>query len=401
MSISTRQAGSYDPEFGILGKAELPVFFEGALDRLITDIALQNENVLASAVAGDTTQKSHFAITRFTSNGLLDTSFAENGIRSGLFKPDELSSSEALAVMPGGGIVLLGSSARSRWDLFKPVLSYFDKDGNGPSSITWLDIPENTGLVIANSLLRVDAQYLLASVNLLTAQNTQKSARIYRLGLDGTRGFGQSDFIEILPGQQNILVTGLVQLPDTFIVSGTQTSEQGEPQGFIARYHNNGSLDLSFGTSGVVNLRAAEQPTVINCLLRRPGGQLIVAGSVQSSQSPTNLALLWQFTQDGVADLQFNKGMPVLAELHPQASSAWHTMALQADGKLVVFGEADILRYLRYMPDGAVDPDYQPFEELTGLTDNFTCLARADNTLLGVNVTGLGGHIGVAMSIFS
>ncbi|MFQ6574388.1 hypothetical protein [Pseudomonas sp. UM16] len=399
MNTSTLPAGNYDPNFGVLGRAELPQFISQG--RNITDIALQQENILASALAFDSSGRRYYAMTRFSANGEIDLHFADEGIKFGLFNSEEQSSTEALAVTEDEHILLLGWSAAWGSQLTKPVICWFSPDGAGPTRTSWLGVPDDTGLVIGKNRLTVNAQHLLASINLLATQDRPGTARVYRQGLDGTPGFGSLEFIEILPGDDDVSICGLVQLPDTFLVSGTQALGKPEQQGFIACYRNDGTLDPSFGAEGVIRLRAAEQPTSLNHFLQRPSGELIVAGCAHAGNPLRNHALLWQFTQNGSPDTSFNNGEPVLTDLSPPLDNSWHSMTLALDNKLVVIGEGNGIRYMRFMPNGTVDTQYQPFDGLAGITEGIGCLARLDNTLLCFNSTAAIGVVGTVMSIFS
>lgn len=400
MNISTQPAGNYDPTFGDLGRAELSLLGWQGLN--ITGIALQQENILASALAIDNTGRRHYAMARFTKDGKIDENFAEKGMKTGLFKLDEQSSSEAVAVTEEGHILLLGWSVAPGSQQVKPVIGcWFNPDGKGPAQTYWLSIPSDTGLVIGKNRLTVNAQHLLASINLRATQDRPRTARVYRLGLDGKPGFGSLEFIEILPDDHDVSISGLVQLPDTFLVSGTLALEKPEQRGFIARYRDDGTLDSSFGADGVLRLRAAEQSTALNQLLQRPNGKLIITGFAYAGTSGKNHALLWQFTQHGTPDPDFNKGEPVLTDLSPGHHSRWYSMTLQPDDKLVALGEGNRIQYMRFMPNGTMDEQYQPYDGLVGITDGIGCLTRSSSTLLGFNSTAATGVIGTVMSIFS
>lgn len=111
MMSTRKQAGDYDRSFGQEGDAELPDFFGPTLSRQLTAMVLQGDNILASAQASDNSGRSHYAITRLTPMGNLDTAFGVGGKVVGRFNQSEHSKPEALAVYPTERLPCWGSLA--------------------------------------------------------------------------------------------------------------------------------------------------------------------------------------------------------------------------------------------------------------------------------------------------
>jgi uncharacterized delta-60 repeat protein len=126
-----------------------------------------------------------------------------------------------------------------------------------------------------------------------------------------------------------------------------------------------GSLDPSFGTSGVVtqSLAAAEAIAV------QPDGKIVVAGSAAASAGLDGFALA-RYLPDGTPDPSFGDAGYVATNLYPPASYAGvKAIALQADGKIVVAGTSDGLEsenpevlhqftLARYNPNGSLDTSF-------------------------------------------
>ena len=389
--------GDFDPAFGENGRAELPPFLSPLIGRNLTGMALQERNLLVSALAFDANGGRHFALARYTTNGSVDQSFAQDGVIVGRYALDEHASTEALALLPDQHFAVLGWSANASNLLAEPRLTCYDHDGNCAVTRT-LSIPPAMGMVIGSGRLASDGPYLMVSLNLQRAQGApSEMARVYMLQHNGQPAAGLGEFIDILPGSGQIEVTGIVQLPDSFVVSGTHWRQGLAAEGFLARYRHDGTLDTSFGDSGVVFFRAARMATEVGKLLPRPDGQLLIAGKVTSGEGMSR-ALLWQFDARGATDPAFNGGEPVLDN---SGMTAWHAVSADEQHRLFAFGLGRALESRRYLPDGKPDTDFQPIKELAGISDGMVCLSDGTRTVIGFNSAGAGGYIGTLMSIFN
>ncbi len=109
-----------------------------------------------------------------------------------------------------------------------------------------------------------------------------------------------------------------------------------------------GELDQSFGVAGVTSPGLAGG---VRDMLVQPDGRVVVVGS------RTNNVLAARFLEDGSPDLDFGTGGVFLHDLG--AFVVIGEAGLQSDGKIVIAGTVGTLGFLiRLTPEGTLDPDF-------------------------------------------
>lgn len=400
MMSTRKQAGDYDESFGQQGELELPDFFGPTLSRHFTAMMLQNDNILVSAQAADSSGKSHYAIIRLTLTGGLDTAFGVGGKVVGRFNESENSKPEALAVLPNKTIAMLGFTSVLKPPAPKPMLLLLDQDGSPLIPPFALEVPQAAALVNGSGRLTASGSHFMAAFNLVSDSSMPSpKPRVYRMDLNGNPGFPHGSFIEIdiEADEDQVEIGSLLQLEDGFFVSGSRVPPSGSSEGFIARYDNDGVLDGAFGEDGIVTFQALGQVTRINTLLRRSNGSLVVAGCSQTDGTIPSRAFHWQFTSQGAVDPAFNQGKPVVDD----DATAWYSASLDSDDRLITFGIGETFVYRRYLPNGSIDPDYHPAAALIGIPDAMVCVSQERSTLLGYNAAAAIGVIGKVTAILN
>jgi uncharacterized delta-60 repeat protein len=120
---------------------------------------------------------------------------------------------------------------------------------------------------------------------------------------------------------------------DGRIVAAGSSFRDGSADFAVARYNPDGSLDASFGDSGMVVTDFGGFDLGLAVAVQRDG-KIVVAGS--SQQPGTGDLALARYDKDGSLDATFGTGGMVLTDLggFDQANA----IAIQADGKIVVAG---------------------------------------------------------------
>jgi uncharacterized delta-60 repeat protein len=230
------------------------------------------------------------------SAGDLDPTFGMGGKVSTDFQGVIGSESSAAAQQPDGKIVVVGSVRVANSFVFFNVgwgLARYDPDGN--QDITF----GNRGTVIT------------------------------RFGPLG-RFFNYASAVAI-QGDGRIIVAGRVVTP-----SASNSVSLG-----LVRYNPDGSLDVSFGSSGmVISPFPASAPQGISL---QADGKIIVAF----------LTTLARYNSDGSLDSSFGSGGTTAVSFGVQG------VAVQADGKIIAVGfTAQSFAVARYDPSGTLDPNF-------------------------------------------
>lgn len=128
----------------------------------------------------------------------------------------------------------------------------------------------------------------------------------------------------------------------------------------VARYNVDGSLDESFGQTGVVTGPA--QLTRGNAVAVQPDGKILVAGQGAPTRSTTTFALS-RLNADGTIDPTFGVGGVSLTDIGGRGQSEVNAISLMRDGRIVaagytVNGPKFSIAVARYLPNGLLDPSF-------------------------------------------
>jgi uncharacterized delta-60 repeat protein len=326
-------------------------------------------------------------LARYLPDGSLDPSFGDGGVVAANL--GDASAIDSVALQPDGSILALGRS--SPYGSSPAVLARFAPGGSldtsfGTGGIATIDLG---GSILGSKIaLQDDGKILVAGeTNDYTPPPSPASVGVARLDANGSLdpSFGNSGVATIAfndPGATISPIGLLVQPDQRIVVSGLS---QG---GFAtARLNSDGSLDGSFGSGGkVVTSVGSSTPYTVSSLLQ-PDGRIVLAGSISG-------VTLVRYNADGSLDSSFGAGGIVTDN---QCCSSSSPPALQNDGKLVVAGPLDQgFAATRFSQDGTVD---------SGFGSNGIATASFDREYASVgavlaDATGrleLVGHTGVCL----
>ncbi len=146
-----------------------------------------------------------------------------------------------------------------------------------------------------------------------------------------------------------------VQSDGKIVVAG-QVSDASTGNFALVRYHPDGSLDTSFGGTGLVT-----GPNGAGLSVAVQGdGKILVAGAV-SNGITTDFALV-RYHTDGSLDTSFGTGGKVTTDFSG-SSDRGNSVVVQSDGKILVAGVSNIgsnsdFALVRYTSTGALDPSF-------------------------------------------
>jgi uncharacterized delta-60 repeat protein len=163
----------------------------------------------------------------------------------------------------------------------------------------------------------------------------------------------------------NVAQAVAVQADGKIVVAGFCLNETTDDFA-VARYHPNGTLDETFdGDSGSGNGVVITAITVNHdealALAIQPDGKILLAGQTFNGVN-TDIALV-RYNQNGTLDNSFGGGDGIVTTPTGTGSDLARSIALQADGKIVVTGQSfnganNDIPVVRYEPNGALDPSF-------------------------------------------
>jgi uncharacterized delta-60 repeat protein len=269
--------GSLDATFGTGGKVTTGF---GASVGTANDVAIQSDGKIVVAGSIRAASEANFGVRRYNADGSLDASFGTGGLVETDFAA-LADVAKAIVIQPDGKIVVAGQAQNATGtDL---AVARYNTDGS-------LDASFGSG---------------------------------GKLTTDVAGGF---DFgvAMVLQPDGRILVLARVSLPGSVVVSIPA----------LVRYNSDGSLDAGFGAGGKV-MAASTGPS--SAIALQSDGKIIVGGSVNAGTSNSAFGLI-RFLANGSVDAAF--GTPTTSFFSGGNGSLGRAVAVQADGKIVLAGEA-------------------------------------------------------------
>jgi len=330
-TIGTAAPGDLDPTFGIGGKV-----IDGS-GYASYDVAIQPDGkIVAVGVALGGTQGTSIAVARYNIDGSPDTTFGGTG----RVVVDRYGIAMDVAIQPDGKIVV---AIRNNDGEVNGEILRLNPNGS-------LDASFGTNGILAGFLPSVLAT--LPDGKILIAQ----AANVFRLNADGSF---DTTFGPCQPGVSTIhypynRIESVIQ-PDGKILTEFAPANGG----FGAfRCNTNGTLDTTFGSGGIVitpvNGSAATQSIAL-----QTDGKIIVAGQSQTSDWKLTLA---RYNQNGSLDTTFGTGGVVSAPIGTSPMYSLGSVAIQNDDKIVASTNENNnsldFALVRFNANGSLDPTF-------------------------------------------
>jgi uncharacterized delta-60 repeat protein len=186
---------------------------------------------------------------------------------------------------------------------------------------------------------------------------------VARTNADGTpdTAFGSGGAVTTtFPGSTGGYANGIALQPDgKIVVVGTVTGVSVYDAWGIARYNANGTPDTTFGTGGLLLVKFTGEGGDLYDAAVQADGKILVGGT---RQDPNGFVVA-RLTSTGQIDTAFGAGG--YASLNPDPADPWYNttgqaMTLQSDGKILLTGIANYkyLAVARFNAGGTVDTTF-------------------------------------------
>ncbi|MFM9965303.1 MAG: hypothetical protein ACKV2Q_29305 [Planctomycetaceae bacterium] len=390
--------GSLDSSFGAGGKAS--VTFGGSTDAAAVALQADGKIVVAGNVDGI-----DFALSRFNSDGSLDLTFGVDGKITTDFGQSEWG--QGVSVDRDGKIVVVGFSGEvSRNNRF--AIARYNPDGSLDTSFD-LDGKVTTAIGSNSSAgavaIQSDGKIVVAGNSI---DGTQRFA-VVRYNPNGSLdpSFDTDGILTTSIAGIHSIATDLAVSDDGKLVVVGRSSDFSDAYFAVARYHSNGSLDISFDGDGRLTTTIPGHEYAWSTGVGiQPDGRILASGYAYPTTAGTGSLnfVAVRYNNNGSLDNTFDNDGRVVVDFGG-ASDAAYCMAMQENGQPVIAGSSDeygtqriaVIRLIGFNNEFSLSTlDTEKVESNQGMTPfTFTVTREAGfgrEMVLDFVVTGSGNH---------
>ena len=325
--VFAQNAGSLDATFGKNGfSIDNP---DGAI--IYSFATLSNGNIVA---AGDSSDQA--VLMRYTGNGVLDTSFGNNGVLDitkdipPLIYIYSYYEGINIFVLPGNKMIVC-ALRESAFTNPNPVFLQYDVNGKLDSSFG------TAGVIVTDVTSPQPVTPVIQKDNKILLQTALQVERIKTNGSrDSSFGINGSLLVSsyLNPSTSGYLNTSVaIDSSNRVIVLGYGRHSGSDNDFITTRFSPEGKIDSSFGVNGVAWKITTSTQELSNDLVILPDNSIVEEGSMQNS---TGLYLkMVKLLQNGSVDNSFNNRGYVLIPISGDANGLKFKIRRQADGKII------------------------------------------------------------------
>ncbi len=339
--------GDLDPSFGTDGVVTTAA---GSEDSTASGLAVASSGAIYVAGELENSTDCDFALVRYTAAGVLDSTFGSGGVIATPIGSEDDGATE-VAVQADGKIVVCGYSQTGGIGSFA-VARY---NANGSLDTTFSGDGKLTTSIGSASwpeavAVQADGKILVAGGRY---DGSDDAFALVRYNSDGSldAGFGTSGVVvtEINADYGDTIYAVALQADGKILVAGL-TSTWGSSDIALIRYQANGALDASFGTGGIVVTDIGGGYDDGHALALQADGRILVAG--QATIGSTTGGIVVRYDAAGDLDTTFGSGSGYVV---PKTGSA-EFVAVDGEGRIVVAGGA--FAVARLLSSGASDTSF-------------------------------------------
>jgi uncharacterized delta-60 repeat protein len=237
-------------------------------------------------------------------------------------------------------------------------------NGSGLNGATGVALQSNGDIVVVGGSAQVGSSVQIPIGNeFAVARYTSSGA------LDTTFGTGGEVLTQFGSSTYSGATGVAIQSDGSIVVVGSSSQPFIPRTEFaVARYTSSGALDTSFGTGGEILTQFGSSPdTEANSVAIQANGDIVVAGiSHQTSIDGYEFAVA-RYTSAGALDTSFGTGGEILTPFGSSHDTEAKSVAIQADGAIVVAGYSNLGNFAapftgfavaRYTSAGALDTTF-------------------------------------------
>lgn len=307
-------------------------------------------------------------VARFLGIGVLDHSFGDSGVFTYSVASRNYDRTRSMVLQDDGKILIAGDT------LYDSLLLRLNADGSldeefGDSGVTqtrvYLSPPEapasklTSYVNLSKAIQLSDGKYAVVGRASYIEDSSINGSVVIRYNQDGSldNSFNSTGILTVDYSTGLEGINDILQLPDgKLMVLGQRNEPYSNPETFVSLFNTNGSLDIGFGqsSSGTIFI---DEIVSSHSLLDHGSYGYLISGSSYEEQVEKNY--LVRITPAGVLDLDFGlNGFVDYGDLGRMVNTVSATIT--DDGKILQTGYSEDYRVMlyRYLPNGEVDATF-------------------------------------------
>ena len=362
-------AGVLDSTFGTSGKTTTD--FAGAADQVFATAQTSDSKIVAVGVAFNGNKSNDYALAQYSTDGVIDTSFGSSG-KVTTDSPGGNDVARGIAIQSDGKIVVAGGNNSDF------ALCRFNTDGSldtgfGASGLVITDFAGGNDQANA---IAIDSMGNFVVAGSTTNNNTGVDFALARYdsngNLDATFGTGGKVMTPVSPGSDTDQAFALaIDSSGRIIAAGVASAGATGNDFALVRYTSTGTLDSTFGTGGKVTtpLSAGNGDDRAFAVAIQSDGKIVAAGAATNGATGSDFALA-RYSSTGMLDSTYGMGGKVMTDFAGGTDQAT-ALGIQASGKVIAVGRAangatgNDFALARYNTAGVLDSTFGSGGKLT------------------------------------
>ncbi|MDQ3749192.1 MAG: FG-GAP-like repeat-containing protein [Acidobacteriota bacterium] len=303
-------------------------------------------------------------LVRHNADGTIDNSFGTNGsvVVVGSFSEETIF--QDFVILPDGKFLVTGNKFIQ--SSFTTLVVLYRYTANGTLDATFgtngvITTPD--GGYQSRIVLQPDGKFVVASGNYISQSFSEVA--VVRYNPNGTLNttFGTSGITRTSVGNSNSLNVReiLVQTDGKLLVAGDARFVSNRDI-FVLRYNPDGTLDNSFGANGIVQTDIDNQSNEVGGMALQPDGKIIVNNGNRNPSSANNVvsSSIVRYNANGTLDNTFGTN-GIVRIINPSQSfgNIARALAIQQNGKILTAGNRNgTFAISRYNSDGTIDTSF-------------------------------------------
>jgi uncharacterized delta-60 repeat protein len=350
-------AGTLDTTFGTNGGwTPSPFYNIIAYSRSYSSVIDSNGRILVTGEIVNTNGLRSLFVARYTRNGILDTSFGEDrkGWTATTFISGKFSEGNSIALDSTGKILVTGNTDDTDNTYKLLVARYtssgildtsFGEDHKGWTATTFISGNISSGFSIA----LYSTGKILVTGYISDTDNTSKLlvARYTSSGIlddtfgEGSKGWTATTFIG---GKNSRGFSIALDSTGKILVTGDTDDTDNTSKLLVARYTSSGILDDTFGEGSkgwTATTFISGKNSIGRSIALDNTGKIVITGDIYDSGDGIRKTLVARYTSSGILDDTFGEGSKgwTATIFISGIDSSGSSMALDSTGKIVITGD--------------------------------------------------------------